>query len=380
MHRLFLIYFFFFACETTEPASEPIAELVQIEEPVSTLPIDKIQLPDGFEISVYADGVENARAMAMGSEGTLFVGSRRAGKVYAIFDADKDYRADKVMTIAQDLHLPTGIAYHNGDLYVAEVSKIWKYPNIEASLPDVPEAVLVSDAFPTDDHHGWKYLGFGPDGKLYVPVGAPCNVCEKENEIYSTICRMNADGSDLEIYAKGIRNSVGFTWHPTTDELWFTDNGRDHMGDDIPPCELNRAPQKDMHFGFPYCHGGTIPDTEFGDEAPCENFTQPVQNLGPHVAPLGLAFYTGDLFPAAYKNQIIIAEHGSWNRSQKIGYRLMMVTLDDNQEAVSYEPFATGWLEADESVWGRPVDVLNLTDGSLLVSDDQAGAVYRITY
>lgn len=360
--------------------TENAPKLPEIEEAESTLPIEKIKLADGFKIEVFAENVENARAMAMGDKGTLFVGSRKEGKVYALLDQDKDFKADKIIIVDTDLNMPTGLAFKDGDLYVGAVSKIWKYPAIEKSLPEIPEPVLVTDAFPSDDHHGWKYLDFGPDGKLYVPVGAPCNICLKEEEIYASIARMNPDGSDIEVFAHGVRNSVGFAWHPETKELFFTENGRDWLGNEIPPCELNRAPQKGMHFGYPFCHGGTIADPEFGKNRTCNEFTKPVQNLGPHVAPLGMLFYTGSMFPNSYKNEIILAEHGSWNRDEKIGYRLMQITLDENYQGSSYKPFAEGWLDDDGKVWGRPVDVLQLSDGSMLVSDDKADAVYRITY
>jgi glucose/arabinose dehydrogenase len=240
---------------------------------------------------------------------------------------------------------------------------------------------VLRDDYPTETHHGWKYIAFGPDGNLYVPVGAPCNICKSDDEIFASITSLSADGKQRKVFASGVRNTVGFTWHPITKELWFTDNGRDMLGDDTPPCELNRAPKEGMHFGYPYCHGGTISDPEFGSKRACTEFTKPAQNLGPHVAPLGLKFYTGTMFPEVYKNQLFIAEHGSWNRSKKIGYRVSLVKVKDNKEATSYETFASGWLdEATQKSWGRPVDVLVLADGSMLVSDDQANVVYRITY
>ena len=255
-----------------------------------------------------------------------------------------------------------------------------RYDNIEATLENPPAPVVVNDKFPSDHAHGWKYIKFGPDGKLYVPVGMPCNVCNKEgeDERYGTIMRMEPDGSQLEIFAKGVRNTVGFAWHPETGELWFTDNGRDWLGDDIPPDELNRAPRKGMHFGFPFCHGGDIPDPEFGRLRNCSEFTPPEIKLGPHVAALGMTFYTGTMFPEEYRNQIFIAEHGSWNRKIPIGYRVSLVRLE-NGKAVSYEPFADGWLQG-LAAWGRPVDVLVMPDGALLVSDDKNNAIYRISY
>jgi glucose/arabinose dehydrogenase len=260
---------------------------------------------------------------------------------------------------------------------VAEVNRILRYDDVESNLNDLPEPVVVNDDFPSDRGHGWKFIRFGPDGKLYVPVGAPCNVCEV-NDPYGSITRMNPDGTGREIFAGGVRNTVGFDWHPETGDLWFTDNGRDQLGDDVPPDELNHAPQPDLHFGFPYCHGGTIPDPEFGDERSCAEFTPPAMPLGPHVAALGMRFYTGTMFPEEYRHQIFIAEHGSWNRSTPIGYRISLVRLENNQ-AVSYETFAEGWLR-DDQAWGRPVDLLLMPDGSLLVSDDFAGAIYRISF
>ncbi len=232
---------------------------------------------------------------------------------------------------------------------------------------------------PNNKWHGWRYLGFGPDGKLYVPVGAPCNVCDRDSEDYATILRMNADGSGREVVARGVRNSVGFTWHPRTRALWFTDNGRDELGDEVPSCELNKVSRLGEHFGFPFCHQGDIADPEFGKLRSCGTATAPVQKLGPHVAPLGLKFYGGRQFPAEYRGQLLIAEHGSWNRSTPIGYRVMRVKLDGDR-AVAYEPFITGWLSDDRKVSGRPVDVLELADGSVLVSDDVAGVIYRVSY
>ncbi len=342
------------------------------------LPLEKIQLPPGFKISIYAREVPNARSMTLSPGGILFVGTRRAGKVYAVIDRDKDYRADEVLTIASGLNMPNGVAFRNGALYVAEVSRVLRFDNIEARLRNPPRPVIVNDSFPTDRHHGWKFIRFGPDSMLYVPVGAPCNVCEREDPRYASIMRMNPDGTGLEIFAHGVRNTVGFDWHPVTKELWFTDNGRDWMGDDLPPDELNYAPHKGMHFGFPYCHGKNIPDPEFGKKRGCADFTPPAMELGPHVAALGMRFYTGNMFPKEYRNQIFIAEHGSWNRSVPIGYRITLVRLKDNK-AVSYEVFAEGWLQGKRA-WGRPVDLEVMPDGSLLVSDDRAGVIYRIFY
>lgn len=338
----------------------------------------EIKLPPGFKLEVYADDVPGARSMAMSTSGVLFVGTRGNGKVYAILDTNKDYKADKVITIASGLNTPNGVALKDGDLYVAEISRVIKYPAIENHLQNPPPPVVVNNSFPDDTHHGWKFIKFGPDGKLYVPVGAPCNICKSEDERYASIMRMNPDGTSLEVYAHGIRNTVGFDWSPVDNALWFTDNGRDMLGENVPPDELNRATDKGMNFGYPYMHGKDIRDPEYGQGVDLSQFTKPVQELGPHVAALGMEFYTGNMFPEKYKNSIFIAEHGSWNRSKKIGYRVTFVKLDGNNP-VSYEPFATGWLQG-ESVSGRPVDVEQMNDGSLLVSDDYAGVIYRISY
>lgn len=345
-------------------------------------PLETIKMPDGFTISYFAENIDNARSLARGDQGTIFVSTRKAGNVYALLDKNKDYIADTTITIATDLNMPNGVAFKDGALYVAEVSKIWRYDDIENNLTTPPTPVLIRGDLPTDTHHGWKFIRFGPDGKLYVPVGAPCNICnmEEEDERFASILRMNADGSNVEVYAHGVRNSVGFDWHPLTEELWFTENGRDWLDDDTPPCELNHAPQAGLHFGYPFCHGGDLADPKFGGERSCDEFTPPAQNLGPHVAPLGMRFYTGAMFPASYQHQVFICEHGSWNRSDKIGYRVTLVSLDEDYRAKSYEVFAEGWLPEKGKVWGRPVDVLQMPDGSLLVSDDLGDAIYRIAY
>lgn len=344
------------------------------------LPLERIQLPEGFHIDVFAENVVNARSMDLSPNGTLFVGTRGEGKVYALVDTNGDFLADKKYILAERLKMPNGVAFRDGDLYVAEVSRVLRFPDIESKLdnPGTPEVVY--DAYPKETHHGWKYIAFGPDDKLYIPVGAPCNICESEDPIFNTITRMNPDGSNMEIVHSGIRNTVGFTWHPETGEIWFTDNGRDWLGDESPACELNHAPQDNLHFGYPYCHQGDLPDPDFGEKRACSEFTPPVQKLGPHVAPLGLEFYQGKQFPEKYKNQILLAEHGSWNRSTKIGYQVSLVELDGN-EAISYQPFASGWLDTEkDEVWGRPVDLEHLPDGSMLVSDDFANVIYRIYY
>lgn len=339
----------------------------------AAIQLDKIKLPPGFKIEVYATGVKNARSMAWGDGAkTLFVGTRNEGKVYAIA-ADK-----KVKVIAKGLTMPNGVAYRNGSLYVAEVSRILRYDGIENKLAQPPEPVVLADNFPKDLHHGWKYVAFGPDDQLYVPVGAPCNICDKA-EPYASIVKVTPDGKTRTSVARGVRNSVGFDWHPLTKELWFTDNGRDLMGDDVPGDELNRAHRPNAHYGYPYCHQGTIADPEFGKGKRCEDYVAPVQTLGPHVAALGMKFYTGTMFPNEYKNQIFIAEHGSWNRSKKVGYKITLVKIDGSGNSQGATTFAEGWLQG-ESEWGRPVDLLVAPDGALLVSDDEADAIYRISY
>jgi glucose/arabinose dehydrogenase len=350
-----------------------------ITEYSQSLPLNTIKLPPGFKIDVFAE-VPDARSMAVSPSGIVYVGNKDKDKVYAVKDTDGDKKADKKWVIASGLNMPNGVAFHEGDLYIAEVSRILKIEGIESKLENPPKPVVINDDYPHESHHGWKYIAFGPDGKLYVPVGAPCNICESKNEIYATITRLNKDGSGREIFARGIRNSVGFTWHPETKELWFTDNGRDSMGDDIPSCELNHAPKTGMHFGYPYCHEGSVKDPEFGNKHPCADFSAPADKLGPHVAPLGLKFYNGSMFPESYKNQIFVAEHGSWDRSKKSGHNVSIVRFNNNR-VVGHEVFASGWLnDATQKVWGRPVDILVLNDGSILISDDQAGVIYRVTY
>jgi glucose/arabinose dehydrogenase len=337
-----------------------------------------VRLPEGFSISVYTSEVPGARSMAVSPNGTLYVGTRSGGSVYAVSDEDGDGIAEKTSIVASDLDTPNGVAFWNGSLYIAEISRILRIRDIEASPGDPPLPNVVFDALPTDTWHGQKYIAFGPDSLLYVPVGAPCNVCEKDDP-YAAIARMRPDGSDFEIFARGVRNTLGFDWHPETGELWFTDNGRDMMGDDIPPDELNHAPRAGLHFGFPYFHGVDVADPEYGGDREASAFTAPAARLGAHVAALGAEFYEGRQFPEEYRHRLFVAEHGSWNRSSKVGYRVMVARVDPSGTVETYEPFATGWLQGQEN-WGRPVDLEELPDGSLLVSDDQSGAIYRITY
>jgi glucose/arabinose dehydrogenase len=332
-----------------------------------------ITLPPGFAMEVFAE-VDNARQMALGRQ-TVFVGSRKAGKVYAI--PLRHNRPGKPVAIAEDLDMPVGVAFKDGDLYVSAVSRILRLRNIESRLNHPPAPEVVTDRYPSETHHGWKFIAFGPDGKLYVPVGAPCNICEPDPEHYAVITRLDVKNGNIETVARGVRNSVGFDWHPAAGELWFTDNGRDWLGDDAPPDELNRLAKEGQHFGYPYCHGGSIVDPEFPSR-PCHEFAPPALKLGAHVAALGMRFYTGTMFPKEYKNAIFIAEHGSWNRSRKTGYRVMVARLEGNR-VIDYQPFASGWLRLQQTI-GRPADVLVMPDGSLLISDDHAGIIYRVTY
>ncbi len=336
-----------------------------------------IDLPPGFEISVYAEDVENARQLALGQHGTVFAGSHKAGKVHAVTDTDGDYSADRVYLVDQGLDMPSGLEFRSGSLYVGALDRILRYDEIESRLDQPPEPVVVSDAFPDKTHHGWKYLRFGPDGLLYVPVGAPCNICDEPG--FAQIRRLRADGGGMEVYAEGVRNSVGMAFHPRSGDLWFTDNGRDLLGDDLPGDELNHAPQSGLHFGYPWCHQGDSLDPEFGVGKSCSDFEAPALTLGAHVASLGLTFYTGSQFPAEYREQLFIAQHGSWNRSKKVGYNVLLVRFDGHGAVTGSEVFASGWLQGQDN-WGRPNDVLQMPDGSLLVADDQANAIYRISY
>lgn len=339
--------------------------------------LESLRLPEGFSISIYAE-LSGPRQMALGADNVVYVGGLR-GRVSAVIDRDGDYRADEVVTIAEGLNTPNGVAYHQGDLYIGEIDRVSKISDVNSKLTGPQTTETVNDSLPGRRHHGFKFLQVGPDGKLYLPIGAPCNVCEEE-AIFATMQSMNLDGSGLRTVASGIRNSVGFDWHPQSGELWFTDNGRDMLGDDIPACEINRITSGGQHFGFPYIHQGDLPDPDFGRGRRAADFTPPVLKLGAHVAPLGMVFYRGDMFPTEYNNTILVAEHGSWNRSQKSGYRVMMGRLGaDNGSIREYTPFVEGWLQGQRN-WGRPVDVLNMPDGSVLISDDMAGVIYRVTY
>lgn len=333
------------------------------------LPVEKLKLPPGFAISVWAQ-VPGARSLAQAPDGRVFVGSRSGDKVYVVKDG-------KTQVFAQGLDSPNGVAFKDGKVYIAEISSIHEYDgSANAKLP-LKSLRTLPQKFPSDTHHGWKFIRFGPDGKLYVPVGANCNICDPGKD-YARIYRIDVNGTSKEEVASGVRNTVGFDFHPESKELWFTDNGRDWMGDDRPPCEVNRLTAQGQNFGFPYCHGKSVLDPEFGKGKNCADYVAPVVELRAHVAPLGMRFYTGKMFPAEYHNSIILAEHGSWNRSTPQGYRLTFVKLNGSQVEKT-EGFIEGWLQGD-SAWGRPVDVEVLQDGSMLISDDKAGVIYRLTY
>ena len=338
-----------------------------------------LKVADGFKVEIFARDVKDARSMCLSPDNTLFVGNRDGDKVYALRDEDNDNVAEKKYIIYEGGNMPNGVAFKNGSLYVAEVNRILKFENIEDSLGLKPKPKVIYDQYPTDKWHGWKYISFGPDGKLYVPVGVPCNVCEDKNKIFGTMTRMNDDGTGMEIVHNGIRNSVGFTWHPDTKNLWFTDNGRDDFGDDRPSCELNHATKDQQHFGFPYCHEGDIPDPEFGKGKNCDDYIKPVAKMGPHVAPLGIEYVRNSYFSSSHNDQFFIAKHGSWNRKEKIGYDIDMVKVDSLGNLVEKKTFISGWLSDDKKdVWGRPVDIEMWKDGSMLISDDYANCIYRV--
>ncbi|MDX1453983.1 MAG: PQQ-dependent sugar dehydrogenase [Gammaproteobacteria bacterium] len=348
-------------------------------QPAGAVPLDDIRLPDGFEISVYAE-VPNARSLALSDDGAVFVGNRAGDKVWGLRDTDGDDRADERWVVLEGLDMPNGVAWHEGALFVAENQRILRIGREEAMRRDGAQRYkVVRDDLPDDDHHGWRFIDFGPDGLLYLSIGVPCNVCEEPG--FGHIERMRPDGSEVEVVARGVRNSVGFDFDPATGDLWFTDNGRDWMGDDLPSCELNHLSEVGQHFGFPYCHQGDLPDPEYGRNANCEDYRAPAALLGPHVAPLGMAFYDGGQFPTEYHGKIFIAEHGSWNRSEKIGYQVVLADPDFDRDKgkAKVTVFAAGWLQG-QSASGRPVDVLVMPDGALLVSDDAADLVYRISY
>jgi glucose/arabinose dehydrogenase len=364
------------------PEAEGAAKLAPIAPPpiptaADRLPVAKLKAPQGFKVEVFASGVPNARSIRIGDKGTVFVGSRLIDKVHAI--REKDGKRE-VKVIASGLHRPNGLAFHKGALYVAELSKVWRYDKIEDNLDSPPKPTLINDQFPKDEPHGWKFIAIGPDDKLYVPVGANANINNPDPNVYAHIRRMNLDGSGMEVLVQGVRNTVGFDWHPVTKELYFTDNGRDWVSEDLPEDELNRvAAGGKKHFGYPFCHQGNFRDPEHGWGHSCEDYEPPIALLGPHTAALGMRFYTGDTFPAEYKNAIFIARHGAWNRTNKTGGDVVVAKLNPDGTVKSVEPFLTGFLEDNKYV-GRPVDVQMMRDGSILVSDDFNGAVYRVSY
>jgi glucose/arabinose dehydrogenase len=353
----------------------PVAAL-PIPTAADKLPLDKLKLPPGFHIEVYAAGLTNARSLRIDDKGNVFVSTRVLDKVYAI--VDKNGKRE-VKTIATKLNSPNGIALHNGALYIAEINRISKIDNIADRLDNPPPPTVIYDDLPSDAPHGWKFLTVGPDNKLYFNVGAPCNICMPSDR-HAQIRRINLDGSGAEVVARGTRQIVGMDWHPVSKVLYFTENQRDWLSEDQPNDKLNRLlhPGKD-HFGFPYCAGGDIPDPQFGWGHSCNEFTPPVATLGPHTAPLGMRFYTGRMFPAQYRNAIFITRHGSWNRTHKIGGDIVVARLNPDGTVKSVEPFITGFIQ-DNNYVGRPVDIEWLKDGSMLLSDDYNGAVYRITY
>jgi len=338
------------------------------------LPVDKLKAPKGFKVEVYASGMPNARSLALGDKGTVFVGSRLQDKVYAI--VDKGGKRE-VKIIASGLYRPNGVAFKNGTLYIMELSQLSKIDKIEDNLDNPPKPTVILDGLPKDEAHGWKYIAIGPDNKLYFEIGQPCNNCLPP-EGYATMRRVNLDGTGMETIAQGIRNTVGFDWHPTSKELYFTDNSRDWMSEDLPNDELNRMTKVGQHFGSPFCYQGNLPDQEFGWGRKCEEFTPPIALMGPHTAALGMKFYTGNSFPAKYKNQILVARHGSWNKTNKLGGDVVLVNIKKDGTAGPIEPFLTGFLENNSYV-GRPVDVMVMKDGSVLVSDDWNGAVWRVS-
>ncbi|MBS3965222.1 MAG: PQQ-dependent sugar dehydrogenase [Methylomonas sp.] len=340
--------------------------------------LKQLRLPHGFKISIFADTVPGARQMALGEDGTVYVGSRES-KVYALRDANNDGYAEETYKLAEGLYLPNGVAFRSGALYVAEINRIIRFNEIGKQLANPPVFEVIYDKLPSERHHGWKYLRFGPDGKLYSGVGAPCNVCKVDDERYANLFRLNPDGSEFEIIARGVRNTVGFDWQPGTRHLFFNDNGRDNLGDDVPPDELNKWTGRVQHYGFPYCHAENIPDPEFGALKKCFQTKAPAWEYKAHVAPLGMRFYTGPQFPDDYFQQLFVALHGSWNRSKPQGYEVIMVRFS-NREPIGEKPFISGWLTPEGVVLGRPVDVLQTLDGSLLISDDKLGVIYKVEY
>jgi glucose/arabinose dehydrogenase len=345
--------------------------------PASEIPIGSFKLPPGFKAEIWATGMPGARAMARGDNGKIYIGTRGIGRVYELTDA-AGQRSSRV--VVDRLVQPAGVAFKNGSLYVMAIDKVLRFDGIESNPGVAPVDMTAAFKLPKEQHHNWKYIAFGPDNKLYVPFGAPCNICVPGEE-YAQIRRYNADGSGMEVIARGVRNTVGFAWHPQTKEMWFTDHGRDWMGDDGPEDELNRISRNGANFGFPYCHANGVPDRDIKRDKPCDNVQLPVLTMGPHAAAMGAHFYTGSMFPAEYRNMLFVARKGSWNRTRKIGYDVVTVKSDADGKNAQMTPFLTGMLNPqNDSFSGRPAYFLQLPDGSLLISDEQLGAIYRISY
>ena len=350
--------------------------------PPDQIPLDKIQVPPGFQVELWAHGIPGGRTMTRGDKGTVFMGTRAIGRVYAVMDRDGK-RTSKV--VVDKLNQPNGVLFHNGSLYVAAINKVLRYDNIEANLDNIPPPVDMTEAFklPPEAHHNWKFLAFGPDNKIYIPVGSPCNLCEVNPGVHGMIRRYNLDGSGMEIVARGVRNSVGFDFHPKTGELWFTDNGRDWAGETGFEEELNRVPANMIgaRFGFPYCHADGQPDPDIKVANPCAGVVLPVTLLGAHAAALGMRFYTGKMFPPDYTDAILVARRGSWNKTEKNGYDVLMVKATPDGKNAQVRPFLTGLLDKSKNAFlGRPADVMLMPDGAVLVSDEENGAIYRVSY
>lgn len=346
--------------------------------PASQIPIDKLRMPAGFKVDIWATGLPGGRAMVRGDDGKIYVGTRGLGRVYEVTDSGSERT---VRTVVDKLNQPAGVAFKNGALYVMAIDKVLRYDGIEKNPAVAPVDMTTKFSLPTEQHHNWKFIAFGPDGKLYVPFGAPCNICELPSQEYAQIRSFNPDGSGMEVIATGVRNSVGFDWHPTTKELWFSNHGRDWMGDDSPQDTVHRLGKKGLNYGFPYCHQGNLADPDIKKANACDGVDQPVALMGPHAATMGVTFYTGNMFPAEYRNVLFNARKGSWNRTKKIGYDVVMVKADAEGKNAKVEPFLTGFMnESDQSFWGRPAYMMQMPDGALLVSDEQNGAIYRVSY
>jgi glucose/arabinose dehydrogenase len=348
------------------------------ETPAAEIPIGKLKLPKGFAVEIWATGMPGGRAMARGDSGKIYMGTRGLGRVYEVSD-EGSRRTSRV--VVDKLTQPAGVAMHGGSLYVFAIDKVLRFEGIENNPNVQPVDLTEKFNLPKEQHHNWKYIAFGPDGKLYVPFGAPCNICEPPAE-YAQIRRYNADGSGMEVIARGVRNTQGFTWHPKTKQLWFTDHGRDWMGDRGPEDELNRITKVGLNFGYPYCHAKGVLDADIKKKDACKGVTLPVTTMGPHAAAMGVIFYTGSMFPREYQNTMFVARKGSWNRTVKFGFDVANVRPSKDGRKATVKPFMTGFLEDPKAAkfWGRPAYLLQMPDGSMLVSDEQLGAIYRVSY